>query len=200
MFPGPFVTGAIVASPPKITTSWYNPQTTFLPPPTTTITANLTAASLIAARTGYCPISPDDYGRGVSEADLPAACQALVEPYCYPNPDAPIPTSTRFLANCTPVQPLATSTTANLNAVPSPLEPNTVASCKQYYQVIGGDNCYGIANSFGISLDQVTPTSPRLCRLSPPPANASVQFNAWNPYVGADCAKLFLGYYVCIKA
>lgn len=166
MFPGPFVTGTIVTSPPKIATSWYNTQTQFPAPPIITFRANLTAASLIAARTSYCPISPDDYDRGVSEADLPEACQALIEPYCNPDPDEPIPTSTRFPAVCTPVQPPVASDTADPNAIPSPLTPNTVASCKQYYQVISGDNCYSIATSFDISLEQVSLSCYELCQRS----------------------------------
>ena len=155
MFPGPFVSGAIVTSPPEIATSWYNSQTHFAAPPTITYRANLTAASLIAARTSYCPISPEDYDRGVSEADLFEACQDLIESYCNPDPDKPIPTSTRFPAVCTPAQSPVASPTEDLKAIPSPLTPNTVACCKQYYQVIGGDNCFSIATSSDISLEQV---------------------------------------------
>lgn len=176
MFPGPWRTGSIATAPPTISTSWYNLQTAFIPPPTQTITANLTAASLIAARTSYCPITDEDYANGFEEADLPDACEALIEPYCWPNPDAPILTSTTFPAACKPNRSSATATSATTavdsltsvqsptsvqsstsvaNPVPSPLEPNTTANCKQYYQVLNGDNCYSIANNSKITLDQV---------------------------------------------
>ena len=154
MFPGPWRTGSILTAPPTISTSWYNLQTVFLPPPTATITANLTAASLIAARTSYCPITDEDYANGFEEAELPDACEVLIEPYCWPNPDAPIPTSTEFPAFCTPERSSAT-TTSVASAVPSPLEPQTTANCKQYYKVLSGDNCYSIANNIKITLEQV---------------------------------------------
>lgn len=169
MFPGPYITGSIAASPPNITTKWYNTQTTFLPPITKTITANLTAASLIAARTAYCPFTSDDILDGRSEADLPDNCQALLEPYCYPDPNAPVPKSTVFPASCTP-QRDATSTPSGStppsataspsNTKPSPLQPSTIATCKQYYQVLSGDFCYSIAQKFSITLDQVRCFSP----------------------------------------
>lgn len=158
MFPGPYVTGAVVASPTKPVTTWYNVQTTYPKPPTTTITANLTAAGLIAARTSYYPISPEDYDRGFSDSDLPSACEDLIRPYCYPDPDEPIPISTRFPANCTPLRPTASTTRAN-NAIPAPLEPSTIASCKQYYRVLDGDNCYSIATNFGVTSTQVSSPS-----------------------------------------
>lgn len=167
MFPGPYITGSIAASPPNITTKWYNTQTTFLAPTTKTITVNLTAASLIAARTAYCPFTSEDILDGRSEADLPDYCQALLEPYCYPDPNAAVPKSTVFPASCTP-QRDATSTThigsitatskataSPSNTKPSPLQPSTIASCKQYYQVISGDFCFAIAQKFSITLDQV---------------------------------------------
>lgn len=171
MFPGPYyTTGSIATAPPNITTKWYNTQTSFLPPSTKTITANLTAASLISARISYCPFTSEDILDGRSEADLPDNCQALLEPYCYPDPDAPVPKSTIFPASCTPPRD-ATSTTAAVtgsgsskkasaspipsNTKPSPLQPSTIATCKQYYQVLSGDFCYAIAQKFSITLDQV---------------------------------------------
>lgn len=176
MFPGPYyTTGSIAVAPPNITTKWYNTQTTFLPPSTKTITANLTAASLIAARISYCPFTSEDILDGRSEADLPDNCQALLEPYCYPDPNAPVPKSTVFPASCTPPRDATSTTTAAgtvtsgskasasaSNTKPSPLQPSTIATCKQYYQVLSGDFCYAIAQKFSITLDQV--------RLLPNPA------------------------------
>lgn len=172
MFPGPYITGSIAAFPPNITTKWYNTQTTFLPPTTKTITANLTAASLIAARTAYCPFTSEDILDGRSEADLPDNCQALLEPYCYPDPNAPVPKSTVFPASCTPQRdatsttrissstPTSKATASPSNTKPSPLQPSTIATCKQYYQVLSGDFCYSIAQKFSITLDQVRCFSP----------------------------------------
>lgn len=158
MFPGPYITGSVNSYPPNVNTSWYNTQTTFNATPTTTFVVNTTAASLIAARTSLCPISDDLYAAGFSDADLPGACQALILPYCWPDPDAPVPTSTRFPAVCTPsvVTASPASTTAANNAVPSPLEPQTNPNCRQYYRVLDGDNCYSIASNFKITLDQVS--------------------------------------------
>ena len=157
MFPGPYTAGSINVNPPNISTSWYNTQTTYIPAPTTTITVNATAVSLIAARTSFCPITDEDYADGFSDSDLPDACQSLLLPYCWPDPDAPIPTSTQFPAVCTPsdVAAAMTTTTTADNAVPSPLEPQTDVNCKQYYKVLDGDNCYSIATNFMITLDQV---------------------------------------------
>ena len=213
MFPGPYVTGAVVASPTIPVTTWYNVQTTYPKPATTTITANLTAASLIAARTSYCPISPEDYDRGFSDADLPSPCEDLIGPYCYPDPDKPILTSTRFPANCTPLRPTASSTTVVTNAIPTPLEPSTIPSCKQYYRVLDGDNCYSIATNFDITSTQVSSLNLSFFRALLGPEIVGMrrnladerfwrrpQFDTWNPFVGSDCQKLYLGYYVCIKA
>lgn len=158
MFPGPYTTGSIAVTPPNITTKWYNTQTTFLPPSTKTITANLTAASLIAERTACCPFTSEDILDRRSEADLPDNCQALLEPYCYPDPNAPVPKSTVFPASCTPPRDAtsaAVTSSSPSNTKPSPLQPSTIATCKQYYQVLSGDFCYAIAQKFSITLDQV---------------------------------------------
>lgn len=158
MFSGPFIAGSVVTNPPNITTSWYNTQTTFIDPTTTTVVVNLTAKSLMAERTAYCPITDQDYDNGFTEADLPDACQSLLMPYCHPDPDAPIPTSMRFPAVCTPVRDTDTAsmTSSAANSIPSPLEPNTIATCQQYYRILDGDTCYSIATHFEITLDQVS--------------------------------------------
>ncbi|KAL8721735.1 MAG: hypothetical protein Q9225_001633 [Loekoesia sp. 1 TL-2023] len=180
MFPGPYTTGgAVVTTTSPFNTTWYNTQTTFSPPPTKTHTLNATVASAVAARISYCPLSDDDIADGWTIYDLPAACADLLNPYCWPDPNKPILPSTKFPAVCTPNRASATSSTPPTKAIPTPLEPSTISSCKQYYKVLDGDNCYSIANNFKIT---------------------ATQFNTWNPYVGADCSKLWLGYYVCISA
>jgi LysM repeat protein len=141
-------------NPPNMTTEWYNTQTTFAAGTTGTYLANATLSSRIAERTIYCPITDQNYTDGITEADLPDACASLIEPYCWPNISAPIPTSTRFPAACTPTLNPTTTTTAA--AVPSPLEPETVDTCTKYYQVLDGDTCSSIAANFHITIDQVS--------------------------------------------
>jgi hypothetical protein len=144
-------------NPPNMTTVWYNTQTTFPALSTDTYVANATLSSLVAERTVFCPITDQNYTDGITEADLPDACAALIEPYCWPNISAPVPTSTRFPAVCTPTT-VAPTTTSGAASAPSPLEPETDASCTQYYRVLDGDTCYSIASNFKISLDQVSGT------------------------------------------
>ncbi|KAL8692320.1 MAG: hypothetical protein Q9218_002637 [Villophora microphyllina] len=145
-----------------------------------TVTVNDTAESIVAARQTFCPLTDNDILNGWSIYDLPAACVPLLNPYCQPNPDAPAPTpSPKFPAVCTPDRSPVTTSASASNAAPSPIEPSTVPTCKQYYKVLPGDTCFSIANNFKVSLDQ---------------------FNKWNMGVGATCEKLFLGYYVCIAA
>lgn len=155
MFPGPYTTGVVVANPPPFNTTWYNTQTSFPPPPTRTHTVNVTAASLVSARTSYCPLTEDDIADGWTIYDLPDACANLLNPYCWPDPDKPVLPSTSFPAVCTPSRAAATSSIPATNAAPTPLEPSTTASCKTYYKVLDGDNCYSIANNFKVTLTQV---------------------------------------------
>ncbi|KAL8746230.1 MAG: hypothetical protein Q9190_001717 [Brigantiaea leucoxantha] len=48
----------------------------------------------------------------------------------------------------------------------------------KYYKAVDGDSCEIISNKFGTF--------------------TVAQFETWNPAVGTDCSKLFLGYYYCI--
>lgn len=102
MFSGPWTTGTPDMNPPNMTTSYYNTQTTFPPGTTVTYIANATIESLEAERTVYCLITPQNYLDGITENDLPDACADLIAPYCWPDLNAPVPTSTRFPAVCTP--------------------------------------------------------------------------------------------------
>ena len=156
MFPGPYTTGGIILTdPPMINTTWYNTQTSFALPSTRTNIVNATTATLVAARTSYCPLTDDDIADGWTIYDLPDACANLLNPYCWPDPNKPALLSTNFPVACTPVRTATTTTAPGTNAVPAPLEPSTISSCKQYYQVLDGDNCYSIANNFKITLTQV---------------------------------------------
>ncbi|OBT49001.1 hypothetical protein VE00_00033 [Pseudogymnoascus sp. WSF 3629] len=98
MFSGPWTTGTPDMNPPNMTTSYYNTQTTFPPGTTVTYIANATIESLEAERTVYCLITPQNYLDGITENDLPDACADLIAPYCWPDLNAPVPTSTRFPA------------------------------------------------------------------------------------------------------
>ncbi|KAL2060599.1 hypothetical protein VTL71DRAFT_9240 [Oculimacula yallundae] len=82
----------------------------------------------------------------------------------------------------TPKTRTTTSTSAApkpTEACPKPQQPGTISSCTQCYLVPGGATCENIEKKFGIT---------------------ATQFNKWNPQVGSDCAHLFQGYYVCVKA
>ncbi|KAL8707932.1 MAG: hypothetical protein Q9220_007114 [cf. Caloplaca sp. 1 TL-2023] len=157
MFPGPYTTGGVTLnSPPASNTTWYNTQTTFRPPGTTTFVPNTTTASLVDARVSLCPLTPDDMLNGKTIYDLPDACAPLLLPYCWPDLDNPAPPSTRFPAICTPQRGMASSTTAAVaptNAKPAPIVPSTVAGCRTYYKVLDGDNCHSIAKNFKVTLD-----------------------------------------------
>lgn len=79
--------------------------------------------------------------------------------------------------------PTSTSTTlttltrpGNGVPTPTPIQAGMVTNCDRFYMVGTGDSCWDIAAGAGISL---------------------AQFYAWNPAVGADCAGLWLGHYVC---
>ncbi|KAL8867363.1 MAG: hypothetical protein Q9174_005713, partial [Haloplaca sp. 1 TL-2023] len=157
MFPGPYTTGGVTLdAAPSTNTTWYNSQTTFRPPGTKTFEPNTTTASLVAARISLCPVTPEDMLNGITIYDLPDACAPILMPYCWPDLSEPAPASKRFPAICTPERVTASSTTAAVatDAKPAPIEPSTVASCKQYYQVLDGDNCYSIAKNFDVTLDQ----------------------------------------------
>ncbi|KAL9589672.1 MAG: hypothetical protein Q9203_001545 [Teloschistes exilis] len=51
-------------------------------------------------------------------------------------------------------------------------------TCTKYYKAVDGDSCEIISNKFATF--------------------TVAQFETWNPAVGTDCSKLFLGYYYCI--
>ncbi|KAJ5165060.1 uncharacterized protein N7500_006890 [Penicillium coprophilum] len=73
-----------------------------------------------------------------------------------------------------------TSPTSPTNGVttPTPIRPGMVANCDKFHMVVDGDECRALANSNGITLDQLV---------------------TWNPEVKADCSGLWLGYYICVK-
>ncbi|OKL60970.1 Endochitinase B1 [Talaromyces atroroseus] len=87
-----------------------------------------------------------------------------------------------FPENSTTPAPTSTTSSAvswTSTVAPSRVEPSTTASCTEYHLVVSGDTCYKIWTEYGIT---------------------AAEFAAMNPYVGSDCANLWLGFYVCVEA
>lgn len=184
---------------PNRTTSYF--VNTILPNITTTaMTANATAESLLAQRTGYCPFNSSDYAAGLSIYDMPGNCSDLLEPYCFPDPDAPILTSTTFPALCSPAAALnipdttsggsaatltvgstAASNTAasSISSTAAPTQTGIASTCARYYTVQSGDSCQGIVDKYAGEFT-----------LS--------DLYGWNPAVGSGCSSLRVGYAVCV--
>ncbi|KAK3934138.1 hypothetical protein QBC46DRAFT_274422 [Diplogelasinospora grovesii] len=72
-----------------------------------------------------------------------------------------------------------TSSAGPTTTAPSPTLPSTDPQCTSYYYVEPNDSCYNIEQEYDISADE---------------------FNAWNPFVGSDCANLWASEYICIGA
>jgi len=81
--------------------SWYATTTTNK---ITTVTnhVNATAVNLIQERIIYCPFNETYYGFGYTPADLPGNCSSILNPYCFPSPNLPVPKSTQFPSSCLP--------------------------------------------------------------------------------------------------
>jgi spore germination protein YaaH len=69
------------------------------------------------------------------------------------------------------------TTPASGVTTPSPIQTGMISTCDTFYDVLSGDSCYDIANTYAISLDS---------------------FYAWNPAVKTDCSGLQPNDYVCI--
>lgn len=70
-----------------------------------------------------------------------------------------------------------TTTGTAPNNTPTPTQTGMDSGCKTFYLVQSGDECYDIATSYKITLDQ---------------------FYSYNPAVGNDCSGLWPNCYVCI--
>lgn len=183
---------------PNRTTSYF--VNTLLPNITTiAMTANATAESLLAQRTGYCPFNSSDYTAGLTIYDMPGNCSDLLEPYCFPDPDAPILTSTTFPASCSPAAALnisdttsvgsaatstvgstaASNTASSTSSTGAPTQTGIASNCARYYTVQSGDSCQGIVDKYA-------------------GAFTLSDFYAWNPAVGSGCSSLWVGYAVCV--
>ncbi|KAK4495279.1 hypothetical protein PRZ48_013608 [Zasmidium cellare] len=62
-------------------------------------------------------------------------------------------------------------------ATPTPYEQGMVDNCDKFYKVQSGDTCDAIAKSQGTTTKNI---------------------EKYNPNVGSDCSKLYLGYYICV--
>ncbi|KAL2138638.1 hypothetical protein VTI28DRAFT_6482 [Corynascus sepedonium] len=81
----------------------------------------------------------------------------------------------------TPFEPPPASTTTtpgNGIPTPTPIQPEMVDDCDNFYQVKSGDTCESIAKDSGVSVAELT---------------------TWNPSVGKGCTSLWLDYYICIS-
>ncbi|KAI0847482.1 LysM domain-containing protein [Daldinia vernicosa] len=77
-------------------------------------------------------------------------------------------------------RPAATSKTTTSTATgPTPTQTGVAANCNSYYLVKSSDSCQKIIDNYGNKF-------------------TLKQFYIWNPAVGSDCSKLWVGYYVCV--
>lgn len=97
-------------------------------------------------------------------------CVGIIGFTATPSP-TPVPSST--------IRPSSTKATpTNGITTPTPVQAGLISTCDEFYLVKDTDNCYNIAQTYQISLDQ---------------------FYAWNPAVGSSCATLWPRYYVCVS-
>jgi hypothetical protein len=99
--------------------------------------------------------------------------------YCYStNEDGSSPErpGTTGAATLTTPSPTPTFTPGGV-VTPMPTQDGMVSGCTSFYNVIRGDGCWAIANSHGISLDDLY---------------------AWNPALNGDCSGLYPDKYICV--
>jgi len=159
-----WIPATAVDNPPNITTSWYAPILNPTPTVTRNATWNETLSSLIAERTQYCWFTDEDWAQGINEDEYAAGCQRLMDTYCFPTADAPVPTSpSRIPAVCTPdratyITPADPTMTDPASATPTPYQPGMVSGCQKFHKVASGDTCQKIADALSITMEQVRRT------------------------------------------
>jgi hypothetical protein len=100
---------------------------------------------------------------------------ALGTYYCYSTNEHGMPpghsTDDDDMPPETPTTTVATTSTTTSGDVvtPTPTQDGMVSGCNSFYNVVTGDGCWAIANSHGISLDDLY---------------------AWNPALNRDCSGL----------
>ncbi|KAI1977491.1 hypothetical protein LOZ53_001513 [Ophidiomyces ophidiicola] len=92
------------------------------------------------------------------------------------------PTTTAKTTSTTGISSVTSSdkpstTSGGAVATPAPVQAGMVTGCRRFYKAQSGDNCWAIANSAKIDLND---------------------FYKWNPSVGTDCKNLWLDYWYCI--
>ncbi|RPA73865.1 hypothetical protein BJ508DRAFT_244206 [Ascobolus immersus RN42] len=209
---GSWVTGPVEPTPTTSTTSWYIPTTTHVIPTATAI-FNETKEDLMIERTKYCWITEEHLANGFSVDDLTAGCQTLYERFCEPSLDAPVPSSARIPAVCTPTPDLgfedsgaamvasALPTAARSGATLAAAKPKPITSASALESrpspFMPSPALSGMSSSckqfFLVKHDGESCLS--IIRHWEIPAE---KFLEWNPSVGKECTGLKIGYYVCI--
>ncbi|KAG8163113.1 hypothetical protein KVR01_007591 [Diaporthe batatas] len=128
--------------------------------PTPTITSNATwnesLSCLKAERTQYFWFTDEDWQQSIGEDGCPDGCLKLMETYCFPTPDAPVPTSpSRIPAVRTLYHPADPTTINPAGAKPTPYQSGMVTGCQRFYKVSTGDTCQKIANTASTTLEQL---------------------------------------------
>ncbi|KAI6362067.1 hypothetical protein MCOR25_006302 [Pyricularia grisea] len=72
---------------------------------------------------------------------------------------------------------ITSTATATAPATPSPTMPGLAPDCDGFHKLVDGENCFGIASKYGITMDQLY---------------------TWNTIVNAACSNLWAGYYMCV--
>ncbi|KAF2464999.1 uncharacterized protein BDR25DRAFT_306866 [Lindgomyces ingoldianus] len=91
--------------------------------------------------------------------------------YAY-NPSIKKPECNNLMPNCNYCVHIRT-------AVPDPHQPNIKTDCQLYYQAVGGDYCYLVAQRYNVNVND---------------------FMSWNPDVGPPtCLNMLAGDWYCVK-
>ncbi|KAF2119717.1 hypothetical protein BDV96DRAFT_676594 [Lophiotrema nucula] len=141
--------------------------------------------SAIIARISNCPflkehtedweIGLDDDEYRLHSWDLPVECQELWEPYCTPNPTAPILSSpTTIASSCYPT--VFTIIPDGWVNPPASINNGTADNCNKWHVVSRNDTCAGLEARYGITHES---------------------FTQWNPAVNADCRNLMAQFAYC---
>ncbi|KAJ5946736.1 hypothetical protein N7454_003575 [Penicillium verhagenii] len=140
--------------------------------------------STVADCTKYYYVVSDDTCESIEAAwDITASQFSTWNPYVMNGTDCQHLWLDNYVCVDAPDQRATTTTSATTttqtasSTTPSPLIPSTDANCAKYHYVVENEDCESVESDYGIT---------------------AAQFNAWNPYVGSDCAGLWLHYYVCV--
>ncbi|KAJ5864836.1 uncharacterized protein N7529_006752 [Penicillium soppii] len=140
--------------------------------------------STVADCTKYHYVVTDDTCESIEGAnDITAAQFSTWNPYVADGTDCQNLWLDTYVCVDAPDQSSATTASVTTtthtasSTTPSPLIPSTDADCAKFHYVVADEDCESIESEYSIT---------------------AAQFNTWNPYVGSDCAGLWLNYYVCV--